>query len=124
MLMQYGTTLLLQLADGAGTSGYTNYIYGPSLTINAWNFVAVIVSRSSYFPFVTWYVNGALSSAHTNRTGSLVNNSPLRIGASAGSSPGNFFFGYMDELQMWNRALTQPEAQNIINAGSYGVCKP
>ena len=36
----------------------------------------------------------------------------------------NFLVGDMDELQIFNRALTPQEVQSIYNAGSTGQCKP
>ena len=128
LLMLYGNGLLLQLADGVG-SGYYNYTVsaplGTNLADGNWHFVGVSVSRASHFG-LAFYIDSWQSPFQdpTGRMGSLVNNSPLRIGASTGSSPTNFFSGYMDELQMWNRALSQPEMYGIWHAQSLGVCKP
>jgi hypothetical protein len=128
LLMQWGNGLLLQLADGAGSSGYYNYTVSPppgiNLTDGNWHFVGVSVTRASTTG-LAFYIDNWQSPFQnpTGRMGSLVNNSPLRIGASTGSSPTNFFSGYMDELQMWNRALTGPEMYGIWYAKSLGVCK-
>jgi hypothetical protein len=126
-LMQWGNGLLLQLADGLGGSGYYNYIVSSPVNLmdGNWHLVGVTVTRGSptglYFYIDNWR---SPSQSPMGRMGSLVNNSPLRIGASTGSSPANFFSGYMDELQVWNRALIQNEMGNIWSAGSHGVCKP
>src|SRR5207302_7339036 len=48
---------------------------------------------------------------------------PLTIGARGGSV-GNFFNGIIDEVEIFNRALTPDEIQFIFDAGSVGKCKP
>lgn len=53
----------------------------------------------------------------------LDNNEPLRIGFS---DPGGFqhnFHGIIDEVEVFNRALSAAEIQAIFNAGSMGKCK-
>ena len=126
----YNDRLLLQLADGTGPYGYTNFLSSVTLGLNSstgwngtgWNHVAVTVSRMSA---ITFYLNGSQVGAQfspTGRLGSLVNNSPLRIGANL-YGPTSFFSGYMDELQMWNRSLIPIEVANIFNAGWTGMCK-
>src|SRR2546425_1168878 len=50
---------------------------------------------------------------------------PFQIGSANGTStPGFFFNGVIDELDLYNRALTPSEIQSIFNAGSAGKCKP
>ncbi len=122
--------IFLQLADGQGSLGYTNYISDslPSLNGTGWHHVALTVNRSSTpGPYgITFYLDRQVKGIRlpTDRQGSLWNNSPLRIGATAASAPyPNWFSGYMDELQMWNRTLAPGEVQNIFDAGSYGVCR-
>lgn len=88
---------------GGGSYGFNNYVVsapvGTNLADGNWHFVGVSVARASAIYF---YIDSRESPFQnpTGRPGSLVNSSPLRIGASAGSSPTNFFSGYMDELQM------------------------
>ena len=49
---------------------------------------------------------------------------PLEIGVrDPGLGGGGFFSGGMDELEIFNRALTGAEVQAIYNAGSAGKCK-
>src|SRR6185436_1802208 len=50
-----------------------------------------------------------------------VNNAPLSIGAE-GAGAGAFFKGLIDEVSLYNRALTLVEIQSIFNAGSAGKC--
>ena len=120
--------LLLELADGTGASGYTDFLSSDWLNVygTGWHHIAVTVTRTTPAGII-FYFDGNPTGFNfdpTVRPGSLVNNSPLRIGASSGPSPANFFFGSMDELQIWNRSLYWFEVTNIFNAGSSGVCKP
>ena len=118
----------IQLADGVGT-GYSNYL-SPIITgglTNGWHHVAVTVNRRSSPTGIKWFNNGVQvgSSDPTTgsaRFGSLVNNSPLRIGGDNYASK-TWFKGDIDELEMFNRELTPAEVQGIYNAGASGKCK-
>lgn len=118
--------LILQMADG---DDYTNYASVPisNLLDGAWHQVAVSVTRT--LPNgIRWYHNGdALLGQEidpTDREGSLVNDSVLRIGANTTDEPfDNPFNGDMDELQIFNRALSGQEIKAIYNAGAAGQCK-
>ena len=122
--------LILQLADGGPNGGYTNYASVPidTLTDGNWHHIAVSVTRT--LPNgIRWYHNGVALLGQeinpTDRQGSLINNSPLRIGANtADSAFDNFFRGDMDELQIFNRALSATEIGSIYAAGAAGQCKP
>jgi len=115
----------LQLADGTGPNGYDNYD-SPDLRAlrigEGFHHVAVVVNRTSA---IRWYLDGYLRGttipAHTS---SLVNKAVLRIGANGPDNPGGFFNGYIDEVSIYNRALTTAEVKAVYNAGSNGKCKP
>jgi hypothetical protein len=120
------TSMVVQLAD---STGYT--IYGspslPDLTAGAWHHVAITVKRrGTPSGLLTWYLDGASKGTSAiAHTGSLVNHSPLRIGANGAANGGsNSFNGSMDELEIFNRVLTPAEVQAIFAAGSSGKCKP
>jgi Concanavalin A-like lectin/glucanases superfamily len=118
----------IQLADGHGPRGFTNYEVTSAMGLKGtgWHHLAVTVDRT--LPQgITFYLDGnPVGTANPrNRRGSLVNDSPLRIGANTADSPfDNWFLGDMDELQIWNRSLTDSEVANIYQAMSNGVCKP
>jgi hypothetical protein len=68
------------------------------------------------------YVNGVLEQAKA--LGALVNNTEaanLRIGGNV--QEGAFLNGLVDEVEIYNRALTSGEIQAIFNAGAAGKCK-
>ncbi|MBI5757713.1 MAG: tandem-95 repeat protein, partial [Planctomycetales bacterium] len=68
------------------------------------------------------YVNGTLENT-TSLPGvsRLTNANALTIGASA-VSPGRYFNGLIDEVDLFNRALSASEIQSIYNAQSAGKC--
>jgi len=73
------------------------------------------------------YVDGTLD-VSAPATGSIVPNSePVCIGVNAqgtGGLPMYFFNGLLDEVSLYNRALTASEIQAIYAAGSGGKCPP
>jgi hypothetical protein len=84
-----------------------------NLALNTWAHVAGTFNGTS----LRLYVNGVLvrnmsvSGAMTPSTG------PLRIGGNSVSIPfgGQFFKGLIDEVRVYNRALTQAEVQAAMN---------
>ena len=74
------------------------------------------------------YVDGQLSNERTLSGPVTIepNTRPLNVGwwnGGAGcSGSGRFFRGSIDELELFDRALSQPEIQAIFDAGSVGKC--
>ena len=76
---------------------------GP-LALNTWTHVATTYDGANQ----RFYVNGVLVGT-TARTGTIaVSNGAIRIGGNA-SSTGEFFNGMIDEVRIYNRALTAAE---------------
>lgn len=96
--------------DSAKPGGYINTGGGdvftsgnPAVPLNAWTHVALTFNGS----VLRLYVNGTLRSS-TNITGSMIlSGSPLRIGGNV--VWGEFFKGQIDEIRVYNRALTATE---------------
>ncbi len=88
------------------------------LTLNTWHHVAATWDGS----FIRVYVDGvqegvvASSASLPSDLGSVTS-----IGAWTGDG-NSFFKGRIDEVETFNRALTQSEIQAIFNAGSAGKC--
>ena len=61
----------------------------------------------------TKFINGNL--------GNTLNTAPVTIGATANGA-GEFFQGVIDEVSIYNRALSGPEIQSIYLADSAGKC--
>jgi Concanavalin A-like lectin/glucanases superfamily len=69
------------------------------------------------------YVNGLLAAAATAPRTSPTQ--ALRLGGGTSDFGQNFFFnGVMDEVAVYNRALSAGEIQGIFEAGSAGKCDP
>ncbi len=69
---------------------------------------------------VKFYVNGVLTNFFPFSLGTIFNSTnPLIIGSNAGT-----FVGKMDEVSIYNRAITQGEVTSIFNAGTAGKCVP
>jgi chitodextrinase len=96
---------------GGTFSGQLSYFAASSLmTLNSWNHVAFTWDGS----IMRLYVNG-VAAATQNRGGTLQSTTtPLRIG---GNSPyGEMFQGRIDEVRIYNRALTQTEVLSDMNS--------
>jgi hypothetical protein len=113
-----GLAYALYAADGAGKppAGYINqdgadvHATGPAvLPLNTWTHLAATYDGST----IRLYVNGS-QVASTARTGAITTStSPLRIGGD--SVWGEYFTGLIDEVRVYNRALSQTEIQTDMN---------
>lgn len=88
------------------------------ITPNAWHHVSATLSTTNGFRIVKVYVDG-VSSSQIGLNGDIASTAPLLIGGD-GIDAGQIA---VDELEIFSRALTQPEIQAIFNAGSAGKCK-
>jgi len=75
---------------------------------------------------LTVYLNGIKDGEATFLTNGTptTNNEPIRIGKRNAFSAGTNFPGVIDELEIFNRALTDEEIRRIYDAGRRGKCKP
>jgi len=123
LAMQGNNTVLFTITDANGNGASV----GTTIAYNTWTHLAATLDGST--GTMNIYTNGVLA-AQTVTT-------VRPFGAlSAGNSPGigignlndgfnNFpFIGDIDELALYNRALTATEVQAIYNAGSAGKCLP
>jgi hypothetical protein len=100
------------IVDGKSVSGSTTLSSGVTYH------VAGTFDGSTLNVYVNGVNDGSLVATTTIPTNSL----PLRIGAD--QTGANRFSGWIDEVEIFNRALSQSEIQAIFNAGSAGKCKP
>ncbi len=100
----------------------TNYISAtsPVPADGLWHFVAVTVHRATGGG--RFYCDGIPLDTFTPLSSSLNNANPLRIGKGylSGNQP---WFGCIDELELFNRALDSLEVRSIWAADSLGKCK-
>src|SRR5262249_33871472 len=90
---------------------------GSGLRLGAWQHVAVTVDGS----VITFYVDGRMVSQAMQPIALTFNTFPFQIG-SAAPAYGNRFNGIIDELSVYDRALTAQEVQAIVAAGGAGKC--
>ncbi len=95
---------------GATNVAFTNSLNG---TIGSWTHCLVVRNGAS----VTLYVNGNLISTNTLTGGDVTASVQVdTIGASAASTPAFFLKGDMDEVALWNVALSSDAVTEIYNA--------
>jgi len=110
--------------DGGGTSPQTLRSNTP-ITPNQWHLVAVTFARNvgSNSLVVTLYVDGAPKGTYTSPSTAqwspLVNNLSIMIGYQPSSVDEPIA---LDELQIYNRALTANEISQIYNSGTQPHC--
>lgn len=110
----------------SGLQGGLHYGFGSSYwwtpprvyAINTWSHIALTYDNSN----ILIYVNGELVQTTPYSGGVPVTYAPLIIGYDP-QAAGPIFNGLIDEVEIYNRALSQLEIRNIYNAGSAGKCK-
>src|ERR1019366_6804139 len=123
-----GYELSLGLAVGGGSGplpvGVTLNFNGFHFTSGSGCFVATgiwthitVTANSGVF---RCYLNGTLLVTNPFSYPSLNTTAPFKIGNGVA---GTFTGGTIDEVELFNRALTDPEVRSIYNAGSAGKCK-
>jgi hypothetical protein len=90
--------------------------------LNTWTHVAGVITAGVGFNI---YVNGVEQSLTTAGPlpALLATTVPVMIGDSDLVTRDWLFTGLIDEVEIFNRALSQAEIQAIVNAGSFGKCK-
>jgi hypothetical protein len=124
-LFVYNNLIGLQLADSTGFSNFFSTALAPHLYDGNWHHLTVTVKRTSATG-IRFYHNGvpAGTANPLGRAGSLVNNSPLRIGTRTAASPlSGWYQGDLDELEIFNRVLTPTEVAGLFGAGPFGKCR-
>jgi hypothetical protein len=108
---------------GVAGSGANFGPSGPDLRDGKFHHVAMSVVRNSTTG-ANLYVDGAsiLTFNPTGSSGSLSNAEPFRIGNHATSYRNCYGKGPIDEVSLYNRALTISEIGSVYNAGRAGKC--
>jgi hypothetical protein len=101
------------------TSGTNRYITLTNNYLdNQWHHAVVTFDNTNNIVrlFVDGVQRGTLSTtSNPDNTGTQ----PLRIGGNAQSLTEDFFIGQLDEVGVWNRALTNAEITNLMNNGVF-----
>ena len=105
-----------------------NFLTPPGLLVpNAWQHVALTYDKAS--GLAAFYINGASVTVshlgsftpHTSFTNFLMG---ARTTFNSVANPGAQYSGSVDEVSLYNRALSSNEIAAIYNAGSAGKCQP
>jgi cytochrome c peroxidase len=97
---------------------YRSAVGSSSLPVNAWSHVATTYDGSTLRLFVNGVQTGSLATSGAIATSSL----PLRIGGN--TIWGEYFAGRIDEVRVYNRALSVTEIQGRMNAPVVGGFAP
>jgi Concanavalin A-like lectin/glucanases superfamily len=120
-LVYDGTKLRFEMG---GSTPSTTW-YGPAIIPNTWTFVAVVVDRTSPTKTVTLYTSADMSGTPAvppiPATADAGTNLPFYIGGCPGNPNG--CNTVLDEVEIFNRALTRQELESIHTVGSAGKCK-
>jgi predicted phosphodiesterase len=119
--MNYGIwmTSTERIQAGFETSTGPNYFATSPASYNdgQWHYAVVTYGGST----VTLYIDGVrVSSLSTSATPDNTGTQPVRIGANSLALNG-FFTGNVDEVRIWNRALTSTEVANAYNNGAFST---
>jgi len=103
----------------------TNYAHGGAqvtstnaIPLDQWVHVAGTYDGST----VKIYVNGKLENSVAFTEGIFPGTYPMSIGCTLDSFPNSLFHGQIDEVSLYNRALTDCEIQSIYLTGPTGKC--
>jgi photosystem II stability/assembly factor-like uncharacterized protein len=107
------TTAGLSITSGNGLRYHWNnagYGFNPNLTVpdNTWTFVALVISPTS----ATIYMNGKGTTSNTTLSAEEFDTA-VRMGSDA--TGGRDFKGQIDEVTIWNKALTQNEIRELMH---------
>jgi PGF-pre-PGF domain-containing protein len=83
-----------------------------TIPLNVWSHVVVTVNDTT----TTFFINGVFDSNHILGIG-VPNHHPLLIGSHG--NDGNYFNGTIDEVRIYNRALSTDEINASYDAGTY-----
>jgi hypothetical protein len=114
-----GTLKLLSALHKA--TGAEPTVEGGVIPLNTWSHVAMTFDPSS--GQYALYINGAQVATSTSAGNNLATDRNVAIGREE-SFQLRYFTGLIDEVEIFNRALSQSEIQSIFNADTAGKCKP
>jgi len=106
------------IKSGASTSTVDSSV---SVTDGKWHFMSATYDGTT----MRIYVDGVQTGSGTSFSGNLPTQSGnVRVGADYQSTPGNFFTGSLDEVRIYNRALSASEIQALYKSGAQKFTAP
>ena len=109
--MAYGGSVSGPSFGSGSGSGYYGAVSTGLLLINTWYNIVGKFDNGIW----TIYVNGILKANNNTAIVNPDSNTPITIGNSGNFQP---FYGKLDDIGIWNRALTQDEITNLYYADS------
>ncbi|MGZ5567929.1 MAG: LamG-like jellyroll fold domain-containing protein, partial [Limisphaerales bacterium] len=105
-----------------GVVGYMDFPSSATIADGVFHHVACVRQGTNAFIYIDGTLSGT-QSAGDGQIASMSNTDDLRIGIGP-CVPWNYsyFTGLLDELAIYNRALSPTDIQTIYSAGSYGKC--
>ena len=120
----YGSPRITIRPDGSLALLKTNVLEigrsASSISANVWTHIAVTYDGSGNYAF---YINGGLSGSGINLVPFDFTNSFFEMGRDSSISS-EYFSGKIDEVSVYNRALTQSEVQSIYDPTIYNTNYP
>jgi hypothetical protein len=118
-----GTTnngsLIFMVSPNGGVRTNASIVTTQKLPANQWSFVVASYDGSA----LRIYINAVLAASTNYSSGIFPGTATLGIGAVVGASGSAWpFAGLLDEISLYNRALSEAEIQAIFNADSLGKC--
>lgn len=123
-----GADYAFQIGFGDPNTGWPYLNYWPVPLGQMFHHIAAsYVQTTSSLITITLYIDGqsVLTNSLSGNLSNMVSDGPLAIGGfvdPGGSGSGAGFPGFMDEVSIYNRALTPSEVASIYNAGAAGKC--
>jgi len=101
--------------SGNGTvDGNWQALDGPAVDVGEWEHIAIVYDSTEEFKSL--YVNGELA-AESNDAVAANDTKPLNIGAGGDNGTAYFFKGDIDDIGLWNRALSQEDIWAAMEEG-------
>lgn len=85
------------------------------ITENSWSHGVAVVRNDTSF----MYLDGVLDSVSPITISRPINTLPLTIGSPGGDSRGESFVGWIDDIRIYNRALSQTEINTLYHEGGW-----
>jgi len=95
-------------------AGNWQILDGPAVNIGEWDHLAIVYDSEAEMKKL--YVNGELE-VESNDIVAPNDTTPLNIGAGQDMGTGFWFKGDIDDIGLWNLALSQEEIQGVMNNG-------
>jgi len=107
--------VFVSIANEKATKFIYNYVGNEDLYDSNWHNLVVTKTYSSTGDIFKTYIDGKLVNTITSTEHSIKNTNSIDLGrVSSKSTTARYFKGYLDEVSIWNKALTENEIQELF----------